>query len=422
MTRATQRTETRYAATRSPRHDVPRQRVRPLLGRPWRRVLALAAVLLIAAPAVAGANPVDDKRAEAKRIAAERERLTTQAELLNERANRAADEMATLESQLGASQQRLDQQNVAVDGLRKRLAVFALTSYMRGGGTGGLEAMLADDGANQAGLRRGYAPAVLGDQTDLLDQLRASQQDIDASTKDIDAKRARQSQLLASIARDKAGVEANRKKLAQLAQKVDQELDAAIKEEQAKAAAAAEAAAAARQRAELKRQADAAAAAAARERAARVQQAAVRTNSAVASPGRGPSASAGGAAAAASIPIPPTSAAAGVAVAEALRQLGKPYVFGTNGPDTFDCSGLTQWAWAKAGVPMGHYTVTQFHSFPQVPVDQLQPGDLVFFNVDLGHMGMYIGNGNIVQAPRTGDVVKVSPLSGRNLVGAVRPG
>ena len=122
------------------------------------------------------------------------------------------------------------------------------------------------------------------------------------------------------------------------------------------------------------------------------------------------------------LPIPPTSPAAAIAVAEALRQLGKPYVFGTNGPDTFDCSGLTQWAWARAGVGMPHYTVSQFNAFPRVGTDALQPGDLVFFNVDLGHMGMYIGNGNIVQAPRTGDVVKVSSLSGRNFVGAVRPG
>ena len=97
-------------------------------------------------------------------------------------------------------------------------------------------------------------------------------------------------------------------------------------------------------------------------------------------------------------------------------------MFGTNGPDTFDCSGLTQWAWARAGVGMPHYTVSQFNAFPRVGTDALQPGDLVFFNVDLGHMGMYIGNGNIVQAPRTGDVVKVSSLSGRNFVGAVRPG
>jgi peptidoglycan DL-endopeptidase CwlO len=123
------------------------------------------------------------------------------------------------------------------------------------------------------------------------------------------------------------------------------------------------------------------------------------------------------------IPPPPApSSGAATAVAEAKRQLGKPYKFGAVGPDSFDCSGLTQWAWAKAGVSMDHYTGSQYNSFPQVPLDQLQPGDLVFFRADLGHMGMYIGGGQFIHAPQTGDVVRISPLAGRSIVGAVRPG
>jgi peptidoglycan DL-endopeptidase CwlO len=109
-------------------------------------------------------------------------------------------------------------------------------------------------------------------------------------------------------------------------------------------------------------------------------------------------------------------------VAEAKRQLNKPYKFGAAGPDAFDCSGLTQWAWGKAGVYMDHFTGSQYRSFPRVSLDQLQPGDLVFFHADLGHMGMYIGGGQIIHAPRTGDVVRIASLSGRSVVGAVRPG
>jgi peptidoglycan DL-endopeptidase CwlO len=119
---------------------------------------------------------------------------------------------------------------------------------------------------------------------------------------------------------------------------------------------------------------------------------------------------------------PAPSSGAAVAVAEAKRQLNKPYKFGAAGPDSFDCSGLTQWAWAKAGVYMDHFTGSQYRAFPRVSIDQLQPGDLVFFNADLGHMGMYIGGGQIIHAPRTGDVVRIASLSGRNVVGAVRPG
>jgi peptidoglycan DL-endopeptidase CwlO len=119
---------------------------------------------------------------------------------------------------------------------------------------------------------------------------------------------------------------------------------------------------------------------------------------------------------------PAPTAGAATAVAEALRQLGKPYVFGAAGPDSFDCSGLTQWAWGKAGVSMDHYTGAQWNAFPHVPLDQIQPGDLVFLRVDLGHMGMYIGGGEFIHAPHTGDVVRIAKISSARIAGVVRPG
>ena len=119
---------------------------------------------------------------------------------------------------------------------------------------------------------------------------------------------------------------------------------------------------------------------------------------------------------------PAPTAGAATAVTEALRQLGKPYVFGAAGPDSFDCSGLTQWAWGKGGVSMDHYTGAQWNAFPHVPLDQIQPGDLVFLRVDLGHMGMYIGGGEFIHAPRTGDVVRISQISSARIAGVVRPG
>jgi peptidoglycan DL-endopeptidase CwlO len=119
---------------------------------------------------------------------------------------------------------------------------------------------------------------------------------------------------------------------------------------------------------------------------------------------------------------PAPTAGAATAVAEALRQLGKPYVFGAAGPNSFDCSGLTQWAWNKAGVSMDHYTGAQWNAFPHVPLDQIQPGDLVFLRVDLGHMGMYIGGGEFIHAPHTGDVVRIAKISGARIAGVVRPG
>src|SRR5262249_23441024 len=116
----------------------------------------------------------------------------------------------------------------------------------------------------------------------------------------------------------------------------------------------------------------------------------------------------------ASIPtIPGGSSKAVEALHWALKQLGKPYVWGAAGPNTFDCSGLTMWAYGKVGISLPHFTGSQWNSGTHVTRSQLQPGDLVFFYSDEHHMGMYIGNGMMVHAPHTGDVVRIAPLAGR---------
>jgi cell wall-associated NlpC family hydrolase len=115
--------------------------------------------------------------------------------------------------------------------------------------------------------------------------------------------------------------------------------------------------------------------------------------------------------------------AAQIALKVAMDQLGKSYVYGAAGPDHFDCSGLTMFAYAHAGIALPHYTGAQWNEGRHVAEADLQPGDLVFFEKSLGHMGMYIGNGNFIHAPHTGDVVKISALSGyyqNEYAGAVR--
>ena len=104
-----------------------------------------------------------------------------------------------------------------------------------------------------------------------------------------------------------------------------------------------------------------------------------------------------------------------------MQYLGVPYVWGGASPSGFDCSGLASYAYAQIGKSVPHYTGAIYAAFPKVPSDQLQPGDLVFFN-GLGHMGIYIGGGQMVHAPHTGDVVRVASLGDRSdYVGAVRP-
>lgn len=122
-------------------------------------------------------------------------------------------------------------------------------------------------------------------------------------------------------------------------------------------------------------------------------------------------------------PNPPApSSRAATAVAYARAQLGKPYVFATAGPNTFDCSGLTKAAWASAGVYMDHYSGSQASAFPRVGWSQLQPGDIVVFYSDYHHVGLYIGGGSMIHAPQTGDVVKIAPAWRETFQFGVRPG
>ena len=111
-----------------------------------------------------------------------------------------------------------------------------------------------------------------------------------------------------------------------------------------------------------------------------------------------------------------------VAVDSALEQLGSPYVWDAAGPDTFDCSGLMLWSWAHAGVPLTHFTGAQVHEGVAVAPNELLPGDLLLFGKTLHHVGMYLGAGYMIDAPNTGDYVKVQLVSDDgDLAVAVRP-
>jgi hypothetical protein len=111
-----------------------------------------------------------------------------------------------------------------------------------------------------------------------------------------------------------------------------------------------------------------------------------------------------------------------VAVDSALGQLGSPYVWNAAGATTFDCSGLTLWAWGHAGVALEHFTGTQVHEGVAVAPGQLLPGDLLLFGADLHHVGMYLGAGYMIDAPTTGDYVKIQLVSDMgDYAVAVRP-
>ncbi|MEV1048638.1 NlpC/P60 family protein [Streptomyces sp. NPDC049916] len=106
----------------------------------------------------------------------------------------------------------------------------------------------------------------------------------------------------------------------------------------------------------------------------------------------------------------PGSSRARSAVAAVGQALGRPYVWGANGPSGFDCSGLMQWAYAQAGVSLPRTSQAQRYAGRMVPLSQAQPGDLVAYRADASHIGMYVGNGQVIHAPYPGAPVRYDPV------------
>ncbi|MFI1259237.1 C40 family peptidase [Streptomyces netropsis] len=109
------------------------------------------------------------------------------------------------------------------------------------------------------------------------------------------------------------------------------------------------------------------------------------------------------------------------AVAFAYQQLGKPYVWGAQGPASYDCSGLTSRAWSRAGVPIPRTSQEQWKKLARIPLGTLRPGDLIIYYREATHVAIYVGDGQVIHAPRPGAFVMLSPLAFERVLGAVRP-
>jgi peptidoglycan DL-endopeptidase CwlO len=126
-------------------------------------------------------------------------------------------------------------------------------------------------------------------------------------------------------------------------------------------------------------------------------------------------------------PLPTASPLAAVAIAAAGAEVGKPYQYAGNGPDTFDCSGLTRWAYAAAGIALPRTSRDQWNVGPHIPLTQLEPGDLLFWATNtadpgtIHHVALYVGDGWMLQAPHTGELVQFSRIYLDGYIGATRP-
>ena len=384
------------------------------------RLRALAAVVAVALGAMAspvasfvpsaGADAVSDKKAEAQQIAGKIYDLDLKVEQYAEAANGARVELDQLNAQMAAAQAKVDQAEAEQAVHRAELKAYAVDAYVHGEPPREVDVHI-----DPAGLvvdpRNSYLQAASANRQLLIDKLRTAEANLKTQLTALDdAKRAatakaddlKQQQDEAQKAADE---------LQGVKSRIDGELTALVQE------AADEQAAAEREAA--KREAE---------------QGTLGTNPST-TPLPGPPSSSTDPSDnppttvyIPSRPIPPgpipppDTEGAKKAIEYARAQLGKPYIWGAEGPDAFDCSGLTMQAWKAGGVKMDHWTGSQYAQTRPIPLTEVQPGDLIFYN-QFQHVALYIGDGKIIHAPHAGAVVYIEDMYyWRTTMAATRPG
>ncbi|MFD0222726.1 NlpC/P60 family protein [Streptomyces hirsutus] len=309
-------------------------------------LLSVAAAALGAVPATA--TPHEDPRTEVDRLYAEAERAT-------EAYNKADERVDTLREQVNAARDEIARQQERVNGMRESLGSLAGAQYRSGGLDPSLALLFSGD------------PEDYLERASVLDRLTARRagelKGLQEVVRTLDQDRAETSRKLGELERSRKAVAAHKKTVERKLARARRLLNALPDEERA-----------------------------AHERAARSGRGADL-------PGLpGP----GGATA--------VSGRAAAAVAAARSALGKPYAWGANGPFGFDCSGLMQWSYAQAGVSLPRTSQAQRYAGRQVPLSQARPGDLVVYRADASHVGMYMGNGQVIHAPYPGAPVRYDPV------------
>jgi cell wall-associated NlpC family hydrolase len=329
--------------------------------------LAVAA-FVAAVPGSAAATP----RPSLHKVQVQVDKLNKQAGDATERYNDARVRFTEANRRLTVVKHRLEDKQAAVDAMQSSVGQLAAAAYMSGGVDPTVQILLADD--PEAFLQSAVSLNQLGrQQAATLEKVVAARQGLKSARNDVTQQRARASALADQIGTQKREIEA---KLAE-AKRVLGTLRA---DQRAKYNAAVQAV------------------------AQRGHQTASRSRTG-------------------DIPTydGPASGRASDAIKTAYAQLGDPYSYGAAGPGSFDCSGLTMFAWRAAGVSLPHSSSAQYSSTRHIAVSDLQPGDLVFYYSPISHVAIYIGGGRIIHAPHPGQSVEIASLHMMPLVGAARP-
>ncbi len=359
---------------------------------------ALAVAAISAIPVPAGADAVADKQAQANAIAGKIDQLNHSIERNAEAANQAKIELDGLNQQVQDAQGKVATAQAEHDKHEGELRDYAVNAYVHG--TDAVSQAQASTGSDPAdqGQRQGYLTAASGNRQQLIDALRATEEDLNARIGQLNQSKSAAEAKAKDLRNQQAAAQSAVQQQQSLYTQAQGELATLVQQAQQRAAAeqqaAAEARAAAAQ-AQAQAQAQARAAPAAGRGAAAPAPRAPAPRSAPAAP---------------SGPPPSANGGAGAAVAEAQRQLGKPYAWGAAGPNAFDCSGLTAWAWRAGGVSLPHFSGAQYSSTTHISMSSIQPGDLIFYESPDQHVALYVGGGQIIHAPHAGSVVKYDSL------------
>jgi peptidoglycan DL-endopeptidase CwlO len=330
---------------------------------------SLAVVALVAAvPGSATASP----RPSLHKVQVQVDKLNREAGNATERYDDSRVRLADASRRLTVVKHRLSAKQAEVDSMQSSVGQLAAAAYKSGGLDPTVQILLADN--PEAFLQSAVALNQLGrQQAETLARVIAARQGLASARNDVTQQRARASALSEQIASQKHAIESKLAEAKQL-------LGTLQADQLAKFTAA---------------------------------------NRAVASRGR----SVASRSRTGDIPSynGPASGRASEAIKTAYAQLGDPYVFGAAGPSSFDCSGLTMFAWSSAGVSLPHSSSAQYSSLPHVAIADLQPGDLVFYYSPISHVAIYIGGGRIIHAPHPGESVQIVSLHLMPISGAARP-
>jgi cell wall-associated NlpC family hydrolase len=346
----------------------------------WPVVLIALTLLPLTGLQAAAADPINDKQAQAAHLSQEIEAKGQRVSQLAEQVDQARLHQADVAAKLGQVESDVAAANARAAAARVAMREQAVVVYVRG-------ARRALSGAFTDPTQATYVSALASGEQDVLDRMRDARLRLEA-----ERSRLKAAQQAASAALDQV---AAAQKEAQKAVSDEQAVLAKVQGDLGQLVAVAQ-----QQRAA----ADAS-----------------RTQAALAGRNGGGAATRGRSSANAGSAEAPVSPGAAGAVEEARRQLGKPYRYGAAGPDSFDCSGLTMWAWGHAGRSLPHSAAAQYSATTRVPISALQPGDLVFYGSSIYHEGIYVGDGMMIEAPHTGLNVRYASIYRSDLMGAGRP-